>query len=67
MILEKYKHWPFAIIDSEGKVWRRSKTKGWFEFRSTNTVCSKYLTHPDFSGCRQITIKKDVPQKDIIR
>lgn len=70
MVLEKYKRWPQAIVDDRGRVWRRSKTKGWFEWVEFDDrergggYCnhSKYLNHVDFIGAKQIWKKKDLPQ-----
>lgn len=69
MVLEKYKRWPFAIIDESGRVWKRSRTKGWFEWvefdeRNKNGeggYCkhSKFLTHPEFIGAKQIWKKNE--------
>lgn len=65
MVLEKYKRWPFAIIDDEGVVWRRSRIKGWFMWKSGSNksglfACHKYLTHPSFIGCKKIMTKKEL-------
>jgi len=71
MVLEKYKRWPIAILERNGRLWTRSKTKGWFdwvEFDQRETgggyCChSKFLNHPDFIGEKQIWKKKDLPEK----
>lgn len=65
MVLQKYKRWPQALI-SEGKVWRRSKVKGWFEFRHGEkglhgySVVSKFINHPDFVGAKKVWGKKEL-------
>jgi hypothetical protein len=67
MILKKYERWPQLIIDEIGQVWRRSKTKGWFEFveyddrKRGGGYCSrsKFLNHPDFIGAKKVYGKKE--------
>lgn len=64
-----YGRWPFAIQDEQGRIWKRSKTKGWFEYTDydnrphggySNT--SRHIAHPDFIGCKQIWTKQDLKQ-----
>lgn len=70
MILEKYKRWPIAII-LNGEIWRRSKTKGWFQVeygekgKGGYTCISAYITHPKFIGAKQVWSKKELETKII--
>lgn len=74
MVLKKYERWPFAIIDEEGNIWRRSKPKGWFKFvhfdnrKSNGGYCStsKFINDTDFIGCKRIMSKNELISYDNI-
>jgi len=59
MELEKYKRWPFVIIDDKGRVWTRCKTKGWFELADEDNKGhfkhTKFLTDPYFKDATKVT------------
>ena len=69
MKIEKYKRWPQAMVEKNGKVWRRSQVKGWFDYveydnRATGggySCISRFLTHPEFHGSKQIWRKSEIP------
>lgn len=56
--------WPLAVIDDRGKVWLRSKTKGWFERlwqddRGGKGSLSTHLTHPKLSLSKKVMTRKE--------
>lgn len=65
-MLTPYGRWPYALVDKDGKVWRRCKSKGWFQRykwddRPHGGYCATYkrIDHHDFIGCEEIWNKKE--------
>jgi hypothetical protein len=75
MELKKYERWPIAFIDEEGKIWRRSKTKGWFEIRWGNPKDGKghgststHMNHPSLRFfAKKIMTKKELAEIETTR
>lgn len=64
MRAKKYERLPFVIIDQFGQIWRRSKTRGWFEIKPyPGCNRSRYISHPDFAGCKKIMNRAEAEVK----